>query len=299
MLGTLIRMITRRTLLRSTAAVAAVGAAGWWSYRWWTSASYNTELEAALSSYFDPLAAADVFSGAVHISKNGHVLFERAYGLADRATGLPNRTDTKFNLGSMNKMFTAVAVGQLVEQGKLTFDDTVAHWLPDRAIDGADRITLHHLLTHTSDMGDFFGPRFFSGGKDLLNTLWDYFPLFESTPLAFEPGARWSYSNAGFIVLGAIVERASDEDYFDYVRGHLLRPSGMHDTDSYARDEQVPNLATGYTRFGPRGIEAGSPRPNIDTLPARGAQLAAVTRPRVTCSGSPTRYLATNSSALR
>lgn len=145
----------------------------------------QSESALAFSSYFESLDATGAFSGAVLITKNGRVMVDQAHGLADRANGLPNRTETKFNLGSMNKMFTAVAVGQLVEQGKLTFDDTAEHWLPDRAIAGAERITLHHLLTHTSGLGDLFGPRFFSGSKDLFCTVSDYFALFETSGLAF------------------------------------------------------------------------------------------------------------------
>jgi CubicO group peptidase (beta-lactamase class C family) len=230
----------------------------------------ESEQAADLASFLDRLAAADVFSGAVLLARAGQPLLDRAYGLADRDAARPNRTDTKFNLGSMNKMFTAVAVGQLVEQGKLGFSDTVARLLPDQALPGADRITVHHLLTHTSGLGDYFGPRFFEGGKDQLRTVWDYFPLFQDAPLAFEPGSKWSYSNAGFVVLGAIIERISAMDYFEHVRRNLYAPAGMHDTDAYERDQPVPNLAVGYTNMGPTGLDLGPPQPNTPTLPLKG-----------------------------
>jgi CubicO group peptidase (beta-lactamase class C family) len=167
-------------------------------------------------------------------------------------------------------MFTAVAVGQLVEQGKLAFGDTLARLLPDRPLDAAERMTVHHLLTHTSGLGDFFGPRFDSGGKDRLHTVWDYLALFEDAPVAFEPGSQFSYSNAGFVVLGAVVERVSGLDYFEYVRQRVYGPSGMRDSDSFERDAVVPNLAVGYTNFFSRGPEPGPARPNTETLPSRG-----------------------------
>ena len=230
----------------------------------------EAEQVADLAGFLDRLAGADVLSGAVLLARAGQPLLDRAYGLADRDVARPNRTDTKFNLGSMNKMFTAVAVGQLVEQGKLGFSDTAARLLPDQPLPGADRITVHHLLTHTSGLGDYFGPRFFEGGKDQLRTVWDYFRLFQDQPLAFEPGSKWSYSNAGFVVLGAIVERISGDDYFEYVRRHVYAPAGMHDTDAYERDQSVPNLAIGYTNMGPTGPELGPPQPNTPTLPFKG-----------------------------
>ena len=217
-------------------------------------------------------AADDRFSGVALIAKGDRVIFNKAYGLADKANNIPNKLDTKFNLGSMNKMFTSVAVAQLVQAGKLSYDTTLAKALPEYPNkETAAKITIHQLLTHTSGLGDFFKPEFFQHREKYRNPK-DYFPIFANDPLRFEPGKSWSYSNAGFIVLGAIVENASGQNYFEYVRDHIFKPAGMKDSASYAVYEIVPNLATGYTRFDngdPLGIEPC--RNNLLTLPMQGS----------------------------
>src|SRR4030095_10641297 len=167
--------------------------------------------------------------------------FTNAYGLADKKQNIPNRIDTTFNLGSCNKMFTALAIAQLAEKGKLSFDDVVAKHLPDYANkDIAAKVTLHHLLTHTSGLG--FYP-FTHGSKTPEGIL----KFFVDKPLAFEPGARMQYSNAGFVVLGLIIERVSGKNYYDYIRENIYQPAGMSGTDSYSLDEQIANRAIGYT----------------------------------------------------
>lgn len=219
------------------------------------------------------LASEDRFSGVVLIGKgDGRIVFQAAYGMAEKSFGAGVRVDTKFNLGSMNKMFTAVAVAQLVERGKLSFDDTLAKTLPDypnRQV--AEKITIHQLLTHTAGLGDFFDNPEFRPHRERYVKPADYFPLFAAKPLRFEPGARFGYSNAGFVVLGAIVERVSGQSYFDYVREHIYRPAGMTDSDSYELTEVVPNLAVGYARFedDPLGIDPR--RSNVAFLPWRGS----------------------------
>jgi CubicO group peptidase (beta-lactamase class C family) len=169
--------------------------------------------------------------------------------LASRAFQAPNRLDTKFNLGSMNKMFTAVAVAQLAQQGKLAFDDPLIKHLPDYPNQEiAKKITIHQLLTHTSGLGDYFTDKFMETSKDRFRTIKDFFPLFVDKPLTGEPGKAFRYSNAGFMVLGAVVERVSGENYFDYVRNHVYKPAGMINTDAYEMDRDTPNLAIGYTQ---------------------------------------------------
>lgn len=206
----------------------------------------QAEAIAELSAFMERLVAADAFSGAVLVAKDGAPLFKQAYGLASMAFGVPNRVDTKFNLGSMNKMFTGVAIAQLAQQGRLSFDDTIAKHLPDYPQHVAEKVTIHHLLTHTAGLGSYWNEKFESS-KARLRSVADFLPLFIDDPLEFEPGAQWSYSNAGFIVLGAIVERVSGQSYFDYVREHIYQPAGMPNTDAYELDQDVPNLAIGYT----------------------------------------------------
>ncbi len=216
-----------------------------------------------LDSYLKRLAAADVFSGSVLVAKNGKPIFQNSYGLASKAYNVPNRVNTKFNLGSMNKMFTAVAIAQLVEQGKLSFDDTVGKVLPDYPNkEVAAKVTLHHLLTHTSGLSDYFTPKFFETSKDRFKSVKDYLPLFVDQPLLFQPGDRMSYSNAGFMLLGAIIEKVSGQDYFTYVREHIYKPAAMNDTDAYELDHDTPNLAIGYTSQDENGNYVPGPRAN-------------------------------------
>jgi len=214
--------------------------------------------------YLDKMVATDQFSGAILIAKNGKPIFEKAYGLASKAFNVPNRVDTKFNLASICKMFTAVAIAQLAEQGKLSFDAPVIKYLPDypnKAV--AEKITIHQLLTHTSGLGDYFNEKF-EAKKSRLRTVQDYFSLFVDDPLRFEPGTKWRYSNAGFIILGAIIEKVSGQDYFDYVREHIFKSAGMNNTDFYETDRDVPNRAIGYTEIGPDNrAEPGPLRNNL------------------------------------
>src|SRR5262245_61945307 len=209
----------------------------------------DTEIARLVEAYVDKLAAADLFSGTVLLARDGKPFYTKAWGLASKAFNVPNRLDTKFNLGSMNKMFTAVAVAQHAQQGKLEFADLLVKHLPDYPNkEIAGKITIHQLLTHTSGLGDYFTDKFMETSKDRLRTIQDFFPLFVEKPLTGEPGKAFRYSNAGFMVLGAVVERVSGENYFDYVRNHVYKPAGMINTDAYEMDRDTPNLAIGYTQ---------------------------------------------------
>jgi CubicO group peptidase (beta-lactamase class C family) len=203
---------------------------------------------ADLSKHLDELAAGDEFSGVVLIAKDGKLLFEHAYGYANHAFRVPNKTDTKFNLGSMGKMFTAVSILQLAQAGKLSLDDKLIKLVPDYPDqDIAGKITIYQLLTHTSGMGDMFNEKYRETPKDKLDTIQAHLPLFSGKPLLFEPGTKWSYSNAGFIVLGLVIERVTGESYYAYVREHVFKAAGMVNTDNYKPHDDVPNLALGYT----------------------------------------------------
>ena len=228
------------------------------------------EIEAAL----ERAVAADTFSGAVLIARNGAPVFKKAYGMANREKRVENRTDTKFNLGSMNKMFTSVAIAQLAERGKLSYDDTIAKHLPDypnREV--AAKVTIHQLLTHTSGLGNYMTAAWMEKRGE-IKTVADLLPYFAGEPLKFAPGTSWQYSNAGFVVLGLIVEKLSGQSYFDYVRARIFKPAGMSDTDSYESTREVANLATGYTRRGAGGgpVKPDEPRrPNAFWLPFKGS----------------------------
>jgi len=210
----------------------------------------QAELVEELKQYLDKVVKGDLFSGTVLLAKNGDVLFRGAYGQANRDFDASNRVDTKFNLGSMNKMFTAVAIAQLAERGKLSYDDPISKclstdWLPGEV---ADKVTIRHLLTHTSGLGSYFNDKFMNSSRALYRKVDDYKPLVADEKPAFEPGTRWAYSNTGFLLLGAVIEKVTGESYFDSVRDNVFKPAGMTGTDSYELDRVNPNLAVGYSK---------------------------------------------------
>ncbi|HKD17939.1 MAG TPA: serine hydrolase domain-containing protein, partial [Thermoanaerobaculia bacterium] len=232
----------------------------------------DATVTAEAGQFLKQASDAGEFSGVVLVAKDGKPFFFEAYGLANRDFEAPNRRDTKFNLGSINKVFTQVAVAQLASQGKLALSDTVRKHLPDYPSSVADRITIQELLTMSSGVGDIFGEKYDATPKSRLRELSDYLPLFVDQPLLFEPGTSRRYSNAGYVVLGLIIEKVSGQRYYDYVREHVFRPAGMKDTDAYPEDAIVRNRAVGYTREeeGERAKAAsGPPHVNIYALPAR------------------------------
>jgi len=227
-----------------------------------------TEADAvkALSAHAAKLAGEDELSGAVLVAKDDRVLFKHAYGLAHRKERNPNTVGTRFRIGSMNKMFTAVAILQLVEAGKVKLTAPLGTYLPDYPNrDVAAKVTIHQLLTHTGGTGDIFGPDF-DAHREELRTLADYVKLYGKRGLDFKPGSRWAYSNYGFILLGAVIERVTGRSYYDYVHAHIYAPAGMTSTGSLPENQAVHGRSTGYTK--PVGTTAWVP--NTDTLSYRG-----------------------------
>jgi CubicO group peptidase (beta-lactamase class C family) len=157
----------------------------------------------------------------------------------------------QIQLGSMGKMFTAVAICQLAEAGKLSFDDKLIKFLPDypnRAV--AEKVTIHHLLTHTSGLGDFFSKPEYEAAKERLRTSWEYIVFYAGDALAFEPGTDEKYSNSGFMVLGPIIERTSGLGYSDYVRQHIFRPAGMENSGYNDDGDERTDIAVAYHQDG-------------------------------------------------
>ncbi len=224
-----------------------------------------------IESFLDEQAMADKFSGVALVAKDGKPIFKKAYGLANKTTQAPNKSDTKFNLGSMNKMFTAVSIAQLAQAGKLAFDDKVGKYLPDYPNQEVrDKVTIHHLLTHTSGLGSYWNKKF-DERRAQIKTVADYLALFADEPLRFAPGERFEYSNSGFIVLGAIIEKVSGQNYFDYVRQHIYQPAGMTNTDCFEMSENTPNMAMGYTSEGEPDVPAlKSPEGSTVSRPGHG-----------------------------
>jgi D-alanyl-D-alanine carboxypeptidase len=192
------------------------------------------------------LASADAFSGVVYIAARDSVIYERAFGLADREDSIPNTPRTRFALASMSKMFTAVAVLRLVEQGKLKLDHTIADVLPQYPnAERAQKVTIRHLLGHTSGMGDQWSTprRPVAGLKGALATV----AAVAHPPLLFEPGTRWSYSNEGYNVLAAIVEEITGIAFKDYIGAEVLDRAGMTETSlEGGADYVLPRRAVGY-----------------------------------------------------
>jgi D-alanyl-D-alanine carboxypeptidase len=210
--------------------------------------------------------AADRFSGAVLVAKEGEVLFAEAYGLADRGRRVANSLQTRFRIGSMNKMFTAVAILQLVEAGKVELAAPLGRYLPDYPNkEVAKRVTIHHLLTHTGGTGDIFGSDF-DLHRDDLRAHADYLKLYGERGLEFDPGDGWTYSNYGFVLLGAVIEAVTGQSYYDYVKASIFEPAGMTRSGSLPERRAVPDRSIGYTRS--PGSREWSP--NVHTLPYRG-----------------------------
>ncbi len=206
--------------------------------------------EAELGAFLDRLAEAEAFSGTVLLARSGEVVFAAARGIAERDHGVPMSLDAKLNLGSMDKMFTAVTLAQLVEEGKLSFQDPVSKFLGGKGWTKADlsKVRVEHLLSHTSGLGSYFNETYQRMARQLLRKVDDYKPLVAEESLAFEPGTKWQYSNTGFLLAGAVIEAVTGLDYFDVVRERIYAKAGMPNSDSYDIDLVVPNLATGYSR---------------------------------------------------
>ena len=224
----------------------------------------ESEAIAAVVKRIDAAASSDQFSGAMLISRKGKVLLEKAWGKANRDTNVPVATDTQFRVGSMNKMFTAVGILQLAEARKLALDDPIGKYLKDFADrDIASKVTIRHLLTHSGGTGDIFGPEF-DKNRLLLKSHADYTKLYSSRALVHEPGAAFRYSNFGFVLLGADIEKVSGLSYYDYVQRSIFQPAAMMATGSLPETDTVAMRAQGYMK------EAGKWMPNTDTLPWRG-----------------------------
>lgn len=211
----------------------------------------EAEMGRELDTFVKKLAGADVFSGAVLLAKDGVPVYKGSFGMANKDFDAPNRIDTKFNLGSMNKMFTAVAIAQLVEKGKLSYDDPLSKFIPDFPnAEAAKKIQIKHLLSHTAGLGGYFSKRYQDMSRAKLRTLDDMMALVreDEKDIKFEPGSKWQYSNTGMMVLGKVIEVVTGKSYFDHVRENIYKPAGMINTDCYELDKINPNLAVGYEK---------------------------------------------------
>ncbi|MGE4073302.1 MAG: serine hydrolase domain-containing protein [Lysobacterales bacterium] len=215
-------------------------------------AADEDSLEAALQAQMAPMVA-DGFSGAVLVADADGLVFERYYGRIDPDKAASIDADTRFNLASSGKLFTTVAILQLVESGKLDLDVPVGRYLPDWPnATVREQVTARQLLMHTSGLGQFWGAEF-EAVRGRLQTLSDYQPLLTADP-DFTPGSQWSYSNNGYMLLGLLIEAISGEDYYHYIQAHVFDPAGMSGAGYFEIDGQAPDVAVPY-RASADGVE--------------------------------------------
>lgn len=195
--------------------------------------------------FLDEQESTDQFSGAVLVAHNNQPILTTARGYAIRPDILRNQPDTKFNIASVTKMFTAIAVMQLVEKEKLDLHVPISTY--NANLPYADQITIHQLLTHTAGFDRYWNDAY-RAARSELRAIHGYMKLFADTPLLFPPGTRHHYGNAGYVVLGALIEQVSGLSYYEYMKGEIFRVAGMQDTDFYEMDLPIANCATGYTR---------------------------------------------------
>ena len=191
------------------------------------------------------------FSGVVLIAKHGNKIFHEAYGYASKEFKVKNALDTKFNLGSINKLFTSIAITQLMEKGKLSIDDPIGKHLDIFPQEIAGKVTTRHLLQMRAGWGDYWGNEYYLAHRNELRKVSDYMEFIKDIPLDFEPGTNVQHCNTCFQVLGALIEAITGMDYYDYIRDNIYKPAGMEDTDCYDKDSPVANVAVGYTNMNP------------------------------------------------
>jgi CubicO group peptidase (beta-lactamase class C family) len=233
---------------------------------------------AEAAARIDEAARSGEFSGVVLIAVEGDVVLEKAVGLARRESATANAPNFRYNIGSITKVFTRVLITQLADEGKLELTDTISSHLPDYPDpEIAAEVTIEHLLTMSSGLGDIFGPRYDATPKNEITELSDYLDLFADQPLKFEPGTSRAYSNAGYIVLGLIVERLTGMTYAEAVATRVFEPAGMKGSALLRRSALPDDAAYGYTREGWMSAMRGGEPPtadwqvNWDSLPGRGS----------------------------
>lgn len=197
------------------------------------------------------------FNGSVLVAENGKVVFKKGYGMANMEWSIPNAPDTKFRLGSITKQFTAMLVMQLVEKGKLKVNDKITTYLPDYPKATGDKITVHHLLTHTSGIPNYTNfPKFFENLSRDPYTPEVFLKQFSELPLEFEPGSTFNYSNSGYFLLGVLIEKVTGKSYAQVLQEQILTPLQMKDTGYDLFEPILAKRAAGYEKKGPNYVNA-------------------------------------------
>jgi CubicO group peptidase (beta-lactamase class C family) len=226
------------------------------------------------------LAAKDQFSGSLLVTHRGRTVLSRSHGFANKSSGARNRPDTRFFLASVTKVFTALAVHQLVQREKVKYDEKVGAYLQGFPAEVADKVTVHHLLTHTSGLGNFQllpgwreDARTWDSAEEMFNGTLDHVRR-DGAGLAFQPGAGSLYSNSGFFLLGAIVAAASQGSYYDYMAKHVFEAAEMRDSGFFTKPQwrKDPRMAHPYyQREGQSGWTDGLEQNDFIGLPAGGS----------------------------
>lgn len=230
------------------------------------------ENEKQLFTYFDKILS-EQFRPAepgatVLVSRNGQVIYKKAFGMANLELNVPMQVDNVFWVASIGKQFTAVAILQLMEQGKLKLEDEITKFIPDYPVQG-NKITIEHLLTHTSGIQNFSGRKDPEKKLALDCTPDEVIDFFKNLPMLFAPGTKWEYSNSGYFLLGYIIEKITGKPYSEYINENFFKPLGM--TNSlYANDKKIIQNRVGAYSMGDNGFENSQPR-NITHVFSAGA----------------------------
>jgi D-alanyl-D-alanine carboxypeptidase len=207
----------------------------------------DEELAASTKKLADELAKSGRFSGSIFLASDGKALVNNAWGLLDEKAKIVSTPETAYDVGSIGKLFTQIAILQLGDEGKLNLDDPIAKYVrdyPDPEI--AQKVTVRQLLLHKSGIPDFLGNITQEVKLDSITEVKDFLPLFVHQPLNFEPGSAQRYSNSGYIILGLAIEAVSGENYYTYVQRRILEPAGMTRSGFFDRTHLPPFVAHSY-----------------------------------------------------
>ncbi|MCF6411667.1 serine hydrolase domain-containing protein [Pseudalkalibacillus salsuginis] len=215
----------------------------------------------------------EVFSGTIHMKRNKEDVILLAAGYANRSEEKKNELNTRFGIASGCKLFTAVAIGQLVEKGVISFESSLKDCLDIEFPNFATNITIHHLLTHSAGIPDYFDEAEMDDFEDLwkqqpmylLRNLKDFVPMFQEKSMVFNPGEKFHYNNAGFILLGLIIEHKTGLRFIDYIETNIFKRCNMHDSGYFSMDQLPKNTASGYIEE-----EDGTWRTNVYSIPVIG-----------------------------
>jgi CubicO group peptidase (beta-lactamase class C family) len=206
---------------------------------------YAQTLEAQMDSVLQSHLSADGPGAVFLATKNGQVVYRKAFGKANLELNVAMSPEHVFQIGSMTKQFTAVAILMLMEAGKLQVEDDITTYIPTYPTHG-QKITIHHLLTHTSGVKDFTSIKAIMeiANRDLTPT--ELLEFFAAEPMDFAPGEKFKYNNSGYVILGAIIEAVSGETYEDFVEKHIFKRLNMNDSRYGNEREIIKNRAAGY-----------------------------------------------------